>query len=219
MAVQTELFQIENWVMRIRVPEGTPPFPVVLLLHGFTGDETSMWVFAPRLPVKALLIALRGIFPTPLGGYSWVNQKIHKYPSLREFDTAIHSLDSLLKPINFPDGDLSNIRMVGFSQGAAFMFGYALRYPERISALAGLSGFVPEDSGSVIHTRPLAGKKVFLAHGTRDELVPIERARASATQLDEAGAEVSYCEYEMGHKLGAACFKSMGEWFKQTEVA
>jgi hypothetical protein len=46
----------------------------------------------------------------------------------------------------------------------------------------------------------------YLAHGTQDKLVPVDVARRSVEQLEQAGANVAYCENDVGHKLGADCF-------------
>lgn len=58
-------------VMKIQIPEGEGPHPVLLLLHGWTGDENVMWIFASRLPGNYLMISPRGLYKSPLGGYAW----------------------------------------------------------------------------------------------------------------------------------------------------
>ncbi len=42
--------------LKYRIPEGVGPHPVALLLHGWTGDENSMWVFESKLPPGCLII-------------------------------------------------------------------------------------------------------------------------------------------------------------------
>jgi predicted esterase len=58
----------------------------------------------------------------------------------------------------------------------------------------------------------LQGKNVFLAHGTQDSLVPVDRARQAAATLQEAGADVILCEDEVGHKLSASCFRNLQDF-------
>ena len=72
-----------------------------------------------------------------------------------------------------------------------------------------LAGFVPSGLEEVIVKRPLKGKSVFVAHGTQDEMVPVDRARASIELLEKAGANVTYCEDEVGHKVSAACLRAL----------
>ena len=58
---QSEIIQLPNWNVRYRGPQGTGYHAVILLLHGWTGDENSMWIFASRLPDQAILISPRGL--------------------------------------------------------------------------------------------------------------------------------------------------------------
>jgi predicted esterase len=45
-------------------------------------------------------------------------------------------------------------------------------------------------------------------------LVPLERARGSIEMLEGAGAQVTFCEAEVGHKLSAECLRSLRSFFK-----
>ena len=104
---------------------------------------------------------------------------------------------------------------MGFSQGAALAYTMAMMYPERIASLAGLSGFLPDGATTWLGPNRLKGLPVFIAHGTEDELVPIERARLSVELLEKAGATVTYCEDNVGHKLSAKCFRGLEAFYQQ----
>ncbi len=209
--------KINNLVIQERIPEGEGPFPVFLLLHGWTGDETSMGIFASRLPGNALLLAARGLYESPLGGYSWQARREGGWPAVEDFREAIQALTGILTARYFPQGDFSQLRLVGFSQGAALAYSFALLKAKPLRALAGLSGFVPEGAGSLVSEKPLEGLPVFVAHGTQDQLVPAARARQGVEILRQAGAVVSYCEHNAGHKLNAACFRGLEEFFRRQE--
>jgi predicted esterase len=75
-----------------------------------------------------------------------------------------------------------------------------------------LAGFVPSGMDSYIQNRALSGKHIFVAHGTQDEMVPIDRARASIQLLEQAGASITYCEDEVGHKLSSNCLRSLEDY-------
>ena len=102
---------------------------------------------------------------------------------------------------------------MGFSQGAAMSSLLAFLYPGRVRKLGILAGFVPSGLDALAEQRPLAGKPVFVAHGTRDETVPIERAHASIRILEKAGAQVTYCEDDVGHKLSITCLHALRKFF------
>jgi phospholipase/carboxylesterase len=205
----------DHWVMRIRQPDGQGPFPVLLLIHGWTGDENSMWVFAPRLPKNALLIAPRGLYTTQGGGYSWYPKLSKPLPWFDDLLPASHRLFDLLSPQNFPAADFSSLHLVGFSQGAALAYIMAIQYPAWVASLAGLSGFLPDGASAWLQPDRLRGMPVFIAHGSQDERVPVARARSAVGQLEQAGAKVIYCEDDVGHKLSAKCFHGLEAFYHQ----
>lgn len=215
--METEQRLVQELVFRVRAPLTAAALsPVVLLLHGWTGDESSMWVFASRLPRQSLLLAPRAPFPSPLGGYSWHAQQHLKWPWVDDFNPALELLMAALNGKNFPNADFESFDVVGFSQGAALGIALALQSPARVRRLAGLSGFLPEGAQALARYRPLANKSVFLAHGSQDKLVPVEKARLAAQTLEEAGARVTYCEDEVGHKLSSGCYRALEEFFRHT---
>ena len=202
-----------EWVYRTSKPDAAGPHPVILLLHGWTGNENSMWVFTPRLPAKCLFIAPRGLYPAARGGYSWHIQ-LNTWPRMEHFQPAVDALMDLLTAKLFPEGDFSELQLVGFSQGAALAYTFTLLHPERVASLSALSGFLPEGATTVPSTTHVNGLPVFITHGTKDGLVPVERARQAAEAMDRVGAKVTYCEHDVGHKLSVNCFRGL-ETFHQ----
>lgn len=206
---------IDGWVMRVRQPDGSGPFPVLLMIHGWTGDENSMWVFAPRLPKNVLLIAPRGLYPSISGGYSWYPKLNKPLPWVDDLLPAAEKLFDTLTAAHFSAGDFSSLHLVGFSQGAALANTMTLLHPDRITSLAGLSGFLPDGASAMLTAQRLDGLPVFIAHGIQDERVPVERARAAVAQLEQAGANVTYCEDNVGHKLSATCFHGLEAFYQK----
>ena len=91
----------------------------------------------------------------------------------------------------------------------------AISDPERIASVAGLSGFLPDGASAWLTSDRLKGLPMFIAHGTEDELVPVEKARLSAELLEKLGAAVTYCEDKVGHKLSAKCFRGLEAFYQQ----
>ena len=173
-----------------------------------------MWVFESRLPKNAILIAPRGIYSTPWGGFGWQNQIDRNWPLIEDFYPAFEVIHQLINSKYFLDEDIKNISFVGFSQGAALGLSFSILNPTLFRSAAGLSGFVPNDVKEVIEHKPLNGVKIFLAHGTKDKLVPVERARETVEILRMAGGKVTYCEDDVEHKLSAACFRGLENFYQ-----
>jgi phospholipase/carboxylesterase len=215
MSINNNTISINNWVMRIQRPAGAGPFPVLIMLHGWTGDENSMWIFSENLLKSALFIAPRGIYKTKDTGYSWNPEITKPWPWVSDFIPAVEALINTISSINFPDGDFSELHIIGFSQGAALAYTFACLHPNNVASLAVLSGFLPDGATAMLTPNRLNGLPVFIAHGTNDDLVPVERARISAGILQDAGANVIYCEDNVGHKLSVKCFRALEAFYKK----
>jgi len=212
----SEVNEINGWVFRCQPPGDQQPNPrIMLLLHGKTGNENAMWVFIRNLPENYWLIAPRA--PIESGsGYSWVG-KTDAWPGLIEFSTPA---SSLMKVVNLwiARAGISQpaIDVMGFSQGAAMAFALSAFYPERIKRVIALSGYMPLDDTYPGRYRALNNTYVFIAHGTKDTIVPISMAEEAFQALSDVGARVTFCKSNAGHKLGVSCLQGL-ETFIQTE--
>jgi predicted esterase len=150
------------------------------------------------------------------GGYSWrtdsnkVEDSLHLDQLRDSAEALIYMVDEYAASVGI---DAGTFDVLGFSQGAAMCSLLAFLYPERIRKAGLLAGFVPEGLEEWVSQRPLEGKPFFVAHGTKDETVRIERARASVEILEQAGAQVTYCEDDVGHKVSAACLRALKDFF------
>jgi phospholipase/carboxylesterase len=212
----TSLVEFEGWTLRVR-EAAVAPSRLLLMLHGWTGDENSMWVFARNFPADYLILAPRGLHLSPNGGYSWRTHPTGTFgrPSLSDLEDSARALIRLVDSDPARAGvDASQFDVMGFSQGAALSNVLSCLYPERVRKAGILAGFMPSGMEELVARKPLAGKTVFVTHGTQDNLVPIDRARASMSLLEQAGAQIVYCEAEVGHKVSADCLRALETFFK-----
>lgn len=105
------------------------------------------------------------------------------------------------------------IVLAGFSQGCAMALLTGLRYPERLAGIAGLSGYVPLAASTAAERSDAnAMTPIFLAHGQQDDVVPIERGRASRDLLQQQGYAVEWHEYPMAHTVSLAEIADLNRW-------
>jgi phospholipase/carboxylesterase len=215
--------QIENntyttydhgWILRVRPAKETKSARVLLLIHGWTGDENSMWVFARQVPDDYLILSPRGPVSGPTG-YGWAALEGQISPPVQAYiEIANRLIDQVGTWLTAHKIDPSTpIHLMGFSQGAAMCYTILTQQPDRIEKVAGLSGFLPPETPDLLPAGHLEGKEIFIAHGKKDETIPLGMAEKTVETLEQAGARVFYCEEDVGHKLGAACFKGLKEFF------
>jgi phospholipase/carboxylesterase len=205
-----------GWTLRVR-RAAAEPARLLLLLHGWTGDEGSMWVFVRQFGPEYWILAPRAPHPAQPGGYSWrpLDAQGRAAPSLADFQPAADGLIELVDGYSAANGPAADqVDLLGFSQGAALTAAVALLHPGRIHRAAMLAGFAPAGTAMQARSRPLQGIPFFVAHGTLDEMVAIETARASIDLLKAAGAAVTFCEDEVGHRLSAGCLRALQSFFR-----
>jgi phospholipase/carboxylesterase len=215
-ATNTELIEFNDWTLRVRASQSESP-RLLILLHGWTGDENSMWIFTRGLSPDYWMMAPRAPHAVDPSGFSWRPPQASTFgrPSLEALLPAAEALIKLIDEYSaLVKVNALQFDLIGFSQGAATVNLVAMLYPHRVRKMGVLAGFVPAGLKELIQKKPLAGKKVFVAHGTQDQMIPIDRARASMALLEQAGAQITYCEDEVGHKLSANCLRALETYLK-----
>ena len=210
-ANSTHQMTYNGWTMRVR-HASQKPARFLLLLHGWTGDENSMWIFTRRFPEDMWIVAPRAPHAAKEGGYSWrtLHPGTRGLPTLSDLKPAADSLIRMVDDISVSIGvDATQFDVAGFSQGGALTNVLALLYPQRIHKAAVLAGFMPDGVDDLLAQRVLVGKQFFVSHGAKDNLVPLELAQQSIVLLEKAGAQVTFCEAEVGHKVSADCLRGL----------
>lgn len=208
-----------EWTFRYRAASITPA-RVFLLLHGWTGDENSMGIFANMLGPDCAALAPRAIHPAAQGGWSWreIEPASWGFATFDDLQPAANRLAEFLDGWPRLAGlDAAQVHVIGFSQGAALAYALAALHPGRVASVAALSGFLPSGIEVRLDAGALREKKVYVAHGAQDDIVPVLRAREAARLLGISGARVEYCESGGGHKAGKECLKGM-EFFLKSDT-
>jgi phospholipase/carboxylesterase len=210
----SERITINGWPFRVSIASKQTNTPrVLLLLHGHLGNENVMWIFAKPLVDHFTILSPRA--PQKMGDNQFSWHKIGlRWPGIKKYQALT---DELLKKVNTWLDDInihvSQFDLMGFSQGAVMAYALAILQPEIIRRVAVIAGFIPNEWKSEIETVNLEGKHFFVAHGKKDEIIPVRRAYNAQTWLRDHGAQVNFCEADIGHKIGANCFNGLEEFF------
>lgn len=188
----------------------SPEKPLIVMLHGWSGDEKVMWVFESVLPEGWWIASPRALFALEGGGYNWLPGRAGNRHELSEFKGAVDIIQRLVDQIV----SVNHLRdpkliLMGFSQGAALALSVAALGTRLPDALVSLAGFLPDGRFNRLRSVP-----VFWGHGLRDTLVPIELARQAIQRLQEDGAEIHYCEADVQHKVGVECARGLKSWLR-----
>lgn len=207
---ETKIVPAAGWIARVRPPTEPWNGRVVLLLHGWTGDENIMWIFARKLPVNCWMVAPRGPLHSTEGGFAWAIPQNGERPDISQFSS--HSKELIKRLPDWIPAFSRNTRLdiIGFSQGAAMTYAMCLETtPTKIAALA---GYMPPGFEDRLKNHNLSGMQVFIAHNTDDIVVSVEESKKAASLLAVQGANVQYCDSTGGHKISSSCFHGLDKF-------
>ena len=198
----------------VEIETAANPNHAVIWLHGLGADGNDFAPLVPALQIPAD-IAVRFVFPhapiqpvTINGGMamrSWYD--IFEPSLVRQQDEAgilasekaIHALIDREVARGIPS---ERILLAGFSQGCAMTLHTGLRYPKRLAGLIGLSGYLPlADQAPTEWQAANRETPIFIAHGTQDPVVALERGQASKDLLVANGYAVQWHTYPMPHSV------------------
>lgn len=183
--------------------------PLVLMLHGRAGDRSVMWAFRSTIPEEFNIIAPEAYLPDEEGGLSWWDVKDSNSYGAREL--AFQKLSAFIpEAIEHHGLTPSKIIAIGFSQGAGLLSMFLSRDATRFQGVGILAGFVIKgDSPYVYGSSP---PKIFIAHGIKDQAVPISKAREGKDYLSLLGFDVEFHEDPVGHKVGSLGMRALKHW-------
>ena len=174
------------------------PAPLVVMLHGAGGDARGGLKLLKPLADAAGLILLapasrRQTWDVIFGGYG---------PDIAFIDSALTQTFSRYAI------DPAHIAVGGFSDGASYALSVGITNGDLFTHVIAFSPGFMAPAGQ-------QGKpRLFISHGTRDEVLPIDRcSRKLVPQLKRAGYDVLYREFDGPHTIPPEIASNALTWF------
>lgn len=142
--------------------------PLLIMMHGWSYDETHLFRLTPRLPDDLVVASIRAAIPEA-GGYAWFPSSGNPIgdPRPSVADAAAEDVLSWVDTLDAP-----SIGLLGFSQGGAMVHQLMRHAPDRFAYGVSLAGFVVRDDlpgdAELTRRRP----PVFWGRGAHDGVIP-----------------------------------------------
>lgn len=180
-------------------PAAEPGRAPLLLLHGTGGSETDLLRLGRMLSPGAALLSPRGDV-SEAGALRFFARRAEGVFDPVEVSRRTQALaDFVVAAARHYGLDLRHLTAVGFSNGANIAATLLLLRPETLGAAVLFRPMVvldqPATPGSLI------GKRVLLANGSVDPLVPPDDPPRLAARLRTGGAEVTLETLHASHQL------------------
>jgi len=211
-----------NLIHTIYEPGGAGPHPTILTLHGRGANALDLLGLAPYLcKGKFLMICPQGPLETPIGpdafGYAWYPMSMGGPPDIGAILSSRQMLQQFLDSClqRYPV-DAKKLVVLGFSQGGVMAYSLALSSPERFAGMAVLSSWLPKELIPKLSVKEgVQSLPTMMQHGTRDQLIELQRARDSVEQLRTLRVPLTYREYDMGHEITPRGLTDLSAWLEE----
>ena len=173
------------------------PMPLMMMLHGFAGTGEGvrgMFPLAEEFGVIMIAPESRGL--------TWGR-------AIPGFDDDVRYLGPAYRHVaDMVDIDESRVALGGVSDGAGYALSTGLAYGDSFNHLIILM------AGQMIPYRNQGKPRIFMTHGVDDTQMPIDKtARIYVPKLKADGYDVTYHEYQGGHRVPPAEIRAAFEWF------
>lgn len=197
---------------------GPGPAPLLILLHGVGGSETSMLGLARALDPRFLRLVLRG----PLGfgpdAYGWFHVEFTPSGPVHNAAEAEASrkmlADWIPGAVREHGADPRRVYVLGFSQGAIMAMSLLLTRPDLVAGAVAWSGrILAEVSPGDQAAAALRQRDALVIHGRHDRTLPVHHGQASRDRLQALGLRsVDYRELPIGHEVTEEVLALTNAW-------
>ncbi len=202
------------------VPDGNQPKPLLIALHGYGGDKTSMMRLMRNINEKDYVIAcLQGphqhmILPPsedkPGIGFGWLtNFKPEESVALHHRNVS----QIIANLIHQGIADSRNIFLLGFSQAVGVNFRFAFTHSHLLRGIVAICGGIPGDWK--VEGKYSGENLDVLYIGTeRDEFYTPDRIKKFSEALQLRAQSVELQMFDDVHKVPRASYQPIDKWLK-----
>ena len=177
------------------------PAPLMLWLHGAGGRARAF--LSPELQGQADAAGMLLLVPTSKE-YTWdiIVGRGRYGPDVAAIDRVLEST------FDHYAIDPTRVAVGGFSDGASYALSLGITNGDLFTQVLAFS------PGFMMAAGKRGSPRFFVSHGTRDEVLPIDRcSRKIVPQLERAGYGIRYREFEGGHAVPPDVAREAVGWF------
>lgn len=223
---------MSEYLPAIEIETRPNPTHAIIWLHGLGADGNDFVPIVPELGLPSDS-AIRFVFPhaprrpiTVNGGYimrGWYD--IEALDGNRRADEAgilesAAAVRKLIERENARGIPSQRIVLAGFSQGGAMAYTVGLGHAEPLAGIVALSAYLPAPDLLEANLSPAnRSTPLFAAHGTEDDILPLEMGESARTALENLGFAIEWHTYPIPHSVSPPEIAALGAWLRQRLTA
>ncbi|MBN2080771.1 dienelactone hydrolase family protein [bacterium] len=207
-----------SFLCPVHLPRDYDPeraYPLIVGLHGYASSpqrfHSLYYAFAHPDFIYA---APQAPYALPMGtelGYGWLpdiqSDDLYEHFSQVTQEYVLTLIDQLKARYN-----VSEVYLLGFSQGCALSYLVGINNPELVSGLICYGGWL--ETGWFTDEQFAAARDipVFIGYGRDDQIMGYDKAAAAMDELTRRGFTVELYGYDEGHSITADALQAAQRW-------
>lgn len=206
-------------IYELRRPKQIDPnktYPAIFVMHGIGSNEQDILSLVNGLEEQFYIFGIQGHLEQP-PGFAYFTIEGYGKPHREVFDQAISKLTTFIDYASehYPL-DVSQMYLLGFSQGAILSMSLALTLGDRIKGVIALSGYIPRFIKDEFDVKPVNNMSLFISHGEMDHVLPYEWGVENNKYFQELGANVTFKKYQEGHTVSLQNHDDFRKWLQDS---
>lgn len=199
-------------------------YGLILLLHG-RGDSAANFLtnVAGWRGDDFLVAALET--PYVLGtmngrtGYCWSPWQSGPGNIEKGYEISARSIGQALEKLKSEYKlDPKRVFLLGFSEGAFMSAHTAMKSADDIAGYICIGGGLDQRLVQPGEMEKLRGKRILIAHGVHDNVVPFRSGKALSDALETAGVQHDFLPYDGAHTIPEAVREAVSGWVRGEEI-
>jgi phospholipase/carboxylesterase len=198
---------------------------LLVLMHGVGSNEKDLFGLAPYVPANFHVLSLRAPNVMGPGSYAWFEfgvipngeRVINEAQEAASRETLARLVASAAQQFGIPS---ERVVVSGFSQGGIMALSLLLTQPALLKGAMVLhSRLLPQVLPFVAPSEALQGRRLWVSHGTRDQVIPLANAHATRTFVKTLPLGLHYAEFPNAHEITADELAQAMAWLGNLAIA
>ena len=193
---------------------------LLVLMHGVGSDEQDLFGLAPHVPEHVHVLSLRAPYRMGPSAHAWFDfsvepdggRTIDEAQEAQSRALAGQAVSAAAQQLGVPPG---RVVVGGFSQGGIMALSLLLTQPALMHAgLVWHSRLLQQVVPLMAPADALRGKRLWLSHGTHDNVIPLAHAQAIAHHMAPLPVAVDYHEFPSAHEIRPSELAATVAWLE-----
>ncbi|MDR2325934.1 MAG: dienelactone hydrolase family protein [Acidovorax sp.] len=198
---------------------------LLVLMHGVGSNAQDLFSLAPYVPPQFHVLSLQAPYAMGPDAFAWFQFSVNPDGSRSiAADQELHSRALVAQTVEQAAQQLGvppeRVIVGGFSQGGIMSLSLLLTQPALLHGICVWhSRLLPEVLPEQVDSAQLAGRQVWLSHGTEDNVIPLRSAHQTRDHLTPMPVALRYREYPCTHTIHQDELRDCVQWLQELTQA